>query len=102
MMINVAADGALMGKEQDETYELLEEMASNNYQLQSERVTQKSVVGAHDLDANTAIQAQLALLIKQLRASNVSAIQTETQAYDLYGKDYSSGDCQVGNLFTYV
>ena len=30
-MINVAAGGTLMRKEWDEAYELLEEMASNNY-----------------------------------------------------------------------
>jgi len=31
MIIDAAAGGALMGKEHDETYELLEEMASNSY-----------------------------------------------------------------------
>ena len=32
MVIDAAAGGALMGKERDEAYELLEEMASNSYQ----------------------------------------------------------------------
>ena len=42
-MIDAAAGGALMDKERDEAYELLEEMASDNYQWQSERVnTEKS------------------------------------------------------------
>ena len=60
-MIDVAAGGALMGKEWDEAYELLEETASNNYQWQSERVTPKRVAGVHDLDIITMIQAQLML-----------------------------------------
>ena len=32
MVIDAAAGGALMGKERDEAYELLEEIKSNNYQ----------------------------------------------------------------------
>ena len=36
MIIDAAAGGALMGKERDEAYELLEEMASNSYQWQSD------------------------------------------------------------------
>ena len=32
MIIDAAVGGALMGKEHDEAYELLEEMASNSYQ----------------------------------------------------------------------
>ena len=36
-IINAAARGALMVKERDEAYKLLEEMASNSYQWQSDR-----------------------------------------------------------------
>ena len=42
-MINLAASGALKGKERDEAYELLEELASNSCQWQTERVTPKKV-----------------------------------------------------------
>jgi len=34
MIIDAAAGGALMGKKSDDTYELLEEMASNSYKWQ--------------------------------------------------------------------
>ena len=40
-IIDVAAGGSLMGKERDEAYELLEKMASNSYQWQSDRVMPK-------------------------------------------------------------
>ena len=36
-MIDTAAGGTLMGKTPEKVYELLEEMASNNYQWSSER-----------------------------------------------------------------
>ena len=47
-MIDAAAGGALMRNDRDESYELLEEMASNSYQWQSKRATQKKVVAVHD------------------------------------------------------
>jgi len=45
MIINAATGGALMGKERDEAYDLLEEMASNSYQWKSERVDAKKSCG---------------------------------------------------------
>ena len=77
MIIDAVAGGALMGKERDEAYELLEEMASNSYQWQSDRAMPRKATRVHDIDAFTAIYAQLALLTKKLNATNVSAIQTQ-------------------------
>ena len=45
MIIDVTAGGALNGKEHHEAYELLEEMASNSYQWQSDRAMPRKVVG---------------------------------------------------------
>ena len=57
MVIDAAAGGALRGKEYDETYKLLEEMASNSYQWQSDRATPKKIAGVQELDAISAIHA---------------------------------------------
>ena len=46
-----------MGKERDEVYKLLGEMASNSYQWQSNRATPKKMAGVHKLDAISAIRA---------------------------------------------
>ena len=73
-----------MGKERDEAYELLEEMASNSYQQQSDRATPEKIAGVHELDAISAIRAQLASLTKKLDVTNVSAIQTQNSSYDSY------------------
>jgi len=48
MMVDVAVSGALMRKDRDEAYELLEEMASNDYQRQTERATSKKVGACMD------------------------------------------------------
>jgi len=45
MIIDAATGGALMGKERDEAYDLLEEMASNSYQWQSDRVMPRKTAG---------------------------------------------------------
>ncbi|KAL6288360.1 hypothetical protein ACE6H2_005870 [Prunus campanulata] len=63
--IDAAAGGALMGKTETEAYNLLEEMASNNYQWPSERSTPKKA-GIHEIDAISALTAQISTLSKQL------------------------------------
>jgi len=59
MIIDATAGGALVGKERDEAYELLEEMASNSYQWQSDRAMPRKAVGVHEIDAISAIHANL-------------------------------------------
>ena len=72
-MIDVVAGGALMSKKHDETYELLEEMTSNNYQLSMTlgKIYAKKVIGVHEIDDVTALSAQVATLFKQLGSLNV-------------------------------
>ena len=65
-IIDVAAGGAFMSKSANEAYELLEEMAMNNYQWPTERGQPKKVAGMMELDAITMLTAQVAALTKQL------------------------------------
>ncbi|XP_017984334.1 PREDICTED: uncharacterized protein LOC108663627 [Theobroma cacao] len=55
---NATIGGALMVKSIDEAYDLLEEMASNNYQLPIERSMHRKVARVHDVDAFTTLSAQ--------------------------------------------
>ncbi|XP_052197322.1 uncharacterized protein LOC127804491 [Diospyros lotus] len=57
--IDAAAGGALMGKEIDEAYNLLEEMANNNHQWSSERSMPRRTAGVHEIDAMTALNAKV-------------------------------------------
>ena len=50
-----------MGKERDEAYELLEEIASNSYQWQSDRAMPRKAARVHEIDTIPTIHAQLAL-----------------------------------------
>jgi len=98
MIIATTVGEALMGKERNEAYALLEEMASNSYKWQSERVTPKKGAGVYEPAAISTIQKQHALLTKQLGSSNVSALQTQNPSYDSGEGGPTSNDYQVGNI----
>jgi hypothetical protein len=61
-LIDATLGGAFMNKSQDDAYNLLEEMATNNYQWPNERSIQKKTVGVHEIDAITTLTAQVHLL----------------------------------------
>ena len=98
MIIDAAAGGALMGKEWDEAYELLEEMASNSYQWQSDGAVPRKAAGVHEIDAISAIHAQLTLLIKKFDTTNVSTIQTQNPPYDEFAVGQPANGRQIGNF----
>ncbi|KAH9792938.1 hypothetical protein KPL71_004353 [Citrus sinensis] len=90
-MIDAAAGGTLMGKTPEATYELLEEIASNNYQWTSERSMPRKILGAHNVDVVTALSAQMTALSNKLEHLNVSTIQTQRQQNNPYSNTYNPG-----------
>ena len=46
-MVDTMTGGALMRKDRDEAYKLLEEMVSNDYQWQTKKAMLKKVTGMH-------------------------------------------------------
>lgn len=89
--IDAAAGGALMGKSIDEAYDLLEEMASNNYQWGSERSSHRKVAGVYEIDALTTLTAQVAALTKAMQSANVQPVFT----CELCGGGHSADQCQI-------
>ena len=67
-----------MKKTINETYELLEDMATNIYQWPKERLAFKKVVGVVDIDVFSILATQVSLLNRQLQhqQTSVNAIQT--------------------------
>ena len=57
---------ALMNKSANEAYQLLENMALNNFQWLSERVALKKPVEVHELDVSNNLVVQVLFLTKQL------------------------------------
>ncbi|XP_062089489.1 uncharacterized protein LOC133796024 [Humulus lupulus] len=95
-IIDAAEGGAFMSKSANETYELLEEMAMNNYQWPSERDRHKKVVGMHELDVIIALTAQVASLIKQLQQNFMATQVMQIQAvYHNCGGPHPFEQCMV-------
>jgi len=68
MIMDAVVGGALMSKSLEEAGELLDVISSNHYEWQSTREPPKKIAGVHELDALSAIQAQLVVIIKKLGA----------------------------------
>ena len=89
-MIDAAAGGMLMGKTPKATYELLEEMASNNYQWSSERPMSKRATRVHNVDVVTALYAHITAIRNKLDNLN---IQTQPQVCKLSRGNHTSVNC---------
>ncbi|XP_038973879.1 uncharacterized protein LOC120105457 [Phoenix dactylifera] len=77
--IDAAAGGTLMSKSIEEAYELLEEMASNNYQWSNERCMPKKVSGMYDVDGINMLNAKVDSLVKMFGSnSRTTLIPTHT------------------------
>ena len=75
--IDAAAGGALMGKSTEDAYELLEEMASNNYQWSTERGMPKKASGMYEVDGINMLNAKVDNLVKMFgKLGSVNAINS--------------------------
>ena len=68
-LIDASAGGAIMGKNEVEAYEILENITLNDCQWLVERVALKKPAGVFDLDMFTNLSAQVSTLSKQLQAT---------------------------------
>jgi len=90
-MIDAAARGSLMVKTTNDAYALLDEIASNSYQWGSDRATAKKA-DIYEVEALTAIQAQIAALSKKLDTQTVNAVATPSPC-NVCGGPHNNGDC---------
>ena len=72
--IDAAAGGALMAKNFDEAYNLLETMAANNYQWPASKMTQPKAIGKIEIDAFNALVAQVETLTRKIDALGIQPI----------------------------
>ncbi|XP_052177527.1 uncharacterized protein LOC127791584 [Diospyros lotus] len=73
--IDAVARGALMGKSTEDACELLEEMASNNYQWSTERGMPRKASGMYEVDGINMLNAKVDNLVKMFgKLGNVNAV----------------------------
>ncbi|XP_038976409.1 uncharacterized protein LOC113461320 [Phoenix dactylifera] len=91
--IDAAAGGTLMSKSTEEAYELLEEMASNNYQWSNERCMPKKVPGMYDVDGINMLNAKVDSLVKMFgKLGNVNSVSSPVLSCDCCGGAHMSSD----------
>ena len=82
-----------MKKNENESYELLEDMASN-YLWPNERLpSPKKFFGIHEIDLISKLSTQLTLLTQQLQSNNQQSVHV-VQAYSPPSYAYYSGPYQ--------
>ena len=104
MLLDASVGSALMSKSTDEAYQLLENIALNNFQWLSERVTPKKPAGVHKLDVFNNLAVQVLLLTKQLQSTQLQNAQTVANVIkapfpscDFCNGPHLSEKCQMGN-----
>src|SRR5262249_31434778 len=95
-MIDAAVGGTLNNKTPEAAYELIDEMAPNSYQWKVDRTATKKQAGVHNVDAVTALVAQIELLNKKIDGISVGTVMM-CEMCGVNGD--KSIDCQAGNPF---
>src|SRR5262249_45777508 len=95
-MIDVAVGGTLNNKTPEATYELIDEMATNSYQWQVDRGATKKPTKLYNVDAVTALVAQIELLNKKIDGMSVGTVIL-CELCRVPG--HKSVECQASNPF---
>ena len=85
-----------MSKTQEEAYNLLEEMAMNNFQWPTERGLVRKPLGVHEIDGYTSLKAQVDNLSQQLKALKTQQVAAVCA---LCEGPHPAEECQIGNPF---
>ncbi|XP_073123449.1 uncharacterized protein [Henckelia pumila] len=98
---DAAVGGNLLRKSPEEGYELLEEIASSSYHPQSERNISRRTTGLHQVDAITAMSAQLEALTKKIDGLSMGnyAMRIQEVFCDKCGGEHFTQDFQDDNPF---
>ena len=95
----MAARGTLISKTKDEAYNLIKEMALNNFQQSSERAQPKEVRGKLQLDAISTLSSKVDAMSQKLECLNVNDVSAPSPSCDTCGSaSHLTVHCQVGSF----
>ncbi|KAM6594465.1 hypothetical protein CsatA_002168 [Cannabis sativa] len=98
MVLDASANGAILSKSYNEAFEILERIASNNYQWSTNRApTSRKVAGVLEVDALTALTAQMASMTNILKNMNMGGSVQPTAA--IQRAEISCVYCGDGHTF---
>ena len=86
-MVDATVGGSLMRRTSDDAYQLLDDMANNAFNWQSERANRKPA-GIHSIDTLSSLSTQMELLSKKMDSLSTSSKHLKEGSCDLVGRDY--------------
>ncbi|KAK4263289.1 hypothetical protein QN277_028724 [Acacia crassicarpa] len=93
-IVDASSGGSLLMKSYDEAYNLLERMAINSHQWQTDRSTpSRTIAGIHELDAMTALTTQVSTLTNVVKGLTLPPTQLAQVACVHCGGDHSYAQC---------
>ncbi|KAM6543087.1 hypothetical protein CsatB_007534 [Cannabis sativa] len=100
MVLDASANGAILSKSYNEAFEILETIASNNYQWSNTRTpTSRKVAGVLEVDAITALTAQMASMTNVLKNLSIGNSKNIQPAAAIQSDDVSCVYCGEGHVF---
>ncbi|KAK4264934.1 hypothetical protein QN277_026049 [Acacia crassicarpa] len=95
-IVDTSSGGSLLMKSFEEAYNLLECMAMNSHQWQADRATSsRTVAGIHELDAMTALIAQVSTLTNMVKGLTLLSMQPSQVACLYCGGEHSYAQCSA-------
>ncbi|XP_012477718.1 uncharacterized protein LOC105793346 [Gossypium raimondii] len=111
MVVDAFANGTLISKSYNEAYEIIERIASDNYQwLTNQATSRRRVVGIHEVDALTSLTSQVYSISSMLKnlttnGSNSFVAQPPNQFENIdcvyYGEGHLFEECPSNPEFVY-
>ncbi|XP_060962179.1 uncharacterized protein LOC133032300 [Cannabis sativa] len=100
MVLDASANGAILSKSYNEAFEILETIASNNYQWSNTRAqTSRKVLGVLEVDAITALTTQMASMTNVLKNLSFGNSKNIQPAAAIQSDDVSCLFCGGGHVF---
>ena len=91
--IDAIAQGSFMSKTLEDAYNLLETIASNNYQWHGEWIVSKKVAGLHEVDSWNLLNAKIDMLTKKLEVTTKISNSMAVYSCEHYGEGHASLEC---------
>ena len=96
-MLDAASGGALWAKSYTEAYNLIETMATNEYQNPTTRMMRGKVAGILEVDAATAIAAQLKALSMKVDSLTSYGVNQIASVCELCAGSHTTDQCALVN-----
>nr|XP_016515025.1 PREDICTED: uncharacterized protein LOC107831743 [Nicotiana tabacum] len=95
-LLNSAVPGPLMKKTPEEIVTPLNELSEDADQWSTDQVDRRKLAGVHQVESSVAMQAQIAVIAKDIKQLTMAQVQTQPQVgCDIYGMGHPTHEYQA-------